>query len=176
MKINVREIEIADISRIADYWLLSDPDFMVGMGVDLDKLPTRKSITEMLTQQIAFNYKTKENYALIWEINGKAVGHCNINQIEFGKKAHMHLHLWKAVNRKKGMGIELVKKSLPFFFQNFELEVLYCEPYALNPAPNRTLPKTGFEFIKTHRTIPGASCFEQDVNQWKLTKYRFERL
>ncbi len=173
MKTNVREIEPKDIPHIADYWTLSDSDHMVGMGVDLDKLPTREGLTEMLIQQIASPYKNKESYALIWEIAGKAVGHCNINQIEYGKQAHMHLHLWSARTRKKGAGSALVKQSIPFFFKNFELETLYCEPYALNPAPNKTLPKIGFEFVKTLRTIPGASCFEQDVNQWILTKEEF---
>jgi len=40
----VREIALRDIDLIADYWLKSDPDFTVGMGVDLNKLPTRKKL------------------------------------------------------------------------------------------------------------------------------------
>jgi RimJ/RimL family protein N-acetyltransferase len=60
----------------------------------------------------------------------------------------MHLHLWYPDKRIKGMGVQLVKKSLPYFFNNLHLKTLYCEPYALNPAPNKTLPKVGFEFVK----------------------------
>ena len=52
MKLNVRAIEIKDINLIADYWLKSEPEFLVNMGVDLEKLPTREGITKMLTEQI----------------------------------------------------------------------------------------------------------------------------
>ena len=50
--INVREIQISDINLIADYWLKSDPDFLICMGVDLDKVTTRNEMTNFLTDQI----------------------------------------------------------------------------------------------------------------------------
>ena len=37
--LSIRELQIDDISLIADYWLLSDPNYMKSMGVDLAKLP-----------------------------------------------------------------------------------------------------------------------------------------
>jgi len=73
----------------------------------------------------------------------------------------MHLHLWNAASRKKGIGSQLVKMSLKYFFENLKLKRLFCEPYALNPAPNKTLEKTGFDFVKEYITIPGAFNFEQ---------------
>ena len=60
----------------------------------------------------------------------------------------MHLHLWNTTHRKKGVGSILIKKSLPLFFKNYQLEYLDCEPYALIPAPNKTLEKIGFQFIE----------------------------
>jgi RimJ/RimL family protein N-acetyltransferase len=48
-----------------------------------------------------------------------------------------------------------VKKSVPYFFEKLKLKVLYCEPYANNPAPNKTLFKIGSNFEKKYRTIPG---------------------
>jgi len=122
MKINVRELEERDINFIADYWLNSDPDFLIGMGVDLEKLPKREFFTTMLMSQINLPIEEKKSYALIWEIDNVQVGHSNVNAIEFGKQAKMHLHLWDFKNRKKGTGSELVRKSLPFFFENLQLE------------------------------------------------------
>ncbi|GAB5400157.1 MAG: hypothetical protein Aureis2KO_17420 [Aureisphaera sp.] len=176
MQINVREIALKDIPSLVNYWLESDDDFLVGMGVDLSKVPSRDVLEEMFAEQIGAHYKDKKSYALIWEIDGMASGHTNINQIEFGKKAQMHLHLWDSKNRKRGLGLELVKRSLPYYFNHYELEELYCEPYALNPAPNKTLAKLGFEFIKTYETIPGSINFLQEVNQWRLTRQGFEKL
>ncbi|MDY8135376.1 GNAT family protein [Aquimarina sp. 2201CG5-10] len=176
LDINVREIELRDIDLIADYWLTSEPDFLISLGVDLKKLPSREGLTKMLTAQINAPLSEKKSYALIWELEGKQIGHSNVNAIEYGKKATMHLHLWNINNRKKGMGTELVKQSLPFYFMNLKIEKLICEPYALNPAPNHTLKKVGFDFIKKYKTTPGSLNFEQEVNRWELTKDKFNNL
>jgi len=176
LNIKVREVQLKDVDLIVDYWLNSDPDFLVSMGVDLTKLPTRNGLSKMLTEQINTPLKSKKSYALIWELNGKQIGHSNVNGIEFGKQATMHLHLWKNDLRKKGFGTELVKKSLPFYFKELELNNLFCEPYTLNPAPNKTLEKVGFEFEKKYMTIPGSLNFKQEVNRWRLTKGKYNKI
>ncbi|MGK0385731.1 MAG: ribosomal-protein-alanine N-acetyltransferase [Patiriisocius sp.] len=173
--VGVREIQLKDIDLIADYWLKSDDDFLVNMGVDLNKLPTRNAIIAMLKEQNSHAIPDKKSYALIWELDGKQIGHSSVNRIVLGKEATMHLHLWKSVNSKKGIGTELVTRSLPFYFKNIAIKKLICEPYALNAAPNRTLASVGFNFIKKYSTIPGASNFEQEVNRWELTKDNFEK-
>lgn len=81
----------------------------------------------------------------------------------------MHLHLWNTNTRQKGIGTKLVKKSLPFFFNNLKLQTLYCEPYVLNIAPNKTLEKVGFKFDKKYITTPGSINFEQEVNRWFMS-------
>ncbi len=174
--LTVRTIEERDIPLIVDYWLKSDPDFLVSMGVDLDKLPSGRELTEMLKSQIDSPLKEKKSYALIWEEYNQPIGHCNVNQIVYGQQAHMHLHIWHKKLRQKGIGQKLVRLSLPFFFEDLELKVVYCEPYALNPAPNKTLKRVGFSFIKTYRTIPGSLNFEQEVNQWKLSEENYKKL
>jgi ribosomal-protein-alanine N-acetyltransferase len=174
--LEVRELQADDISLIADYWLKSDPDFLVSLGVDLQKLPSREGLTNMLAHQLKLPLTEKMAYALIWLVDGTPVGHCNVNGIEFGKSAYMHLHLWQSQTRQQGMGTELVKKSLHFFFENLELKELYCEPYALNAAPNKTLEKVGFTFEKRYTTIPGSLNFEQEVNRWKLTRKDYQRI
>ena len=168
--INVREIEIRDISLITDYWLRSDPDFLIGMGVDLKKLPSKKGFEEMLSKQISLPLNRKESYAVIWEYNEEPIGHSNLNEIVFGKQAKMHLHIWKTSYRQKGIGTKLLQKSLLQYFEKLQLEKLICEPYSFNTAPNKALQRIGFEFIKQYKTIPGALNFEQLVNRWELTK------
>jgi len=175
-QLDVREITIEDIQPLADYWTKSDPGFLVSMGVDLSKLPARSDLVEMLEQQVTQDYSEKKSYAVIWLVDGKPAGHSNINKILFGEEAYMHLHLWNSSNRKIGFGSEFVKKSLPYFFGNCKLKLLYCEPYALNPAPNKTLEKVGFDFVKQYRTIPGSLNFEQEVMQWVMSAEKFAQL
>lgn len=175
-KIRVRELASNDIMFIADYWLNSDKDFLISMGVDLNQLPTREGLTKMLNNQINLPDSEKASLAMILEVNGKPAGHCNVNGITYGQEATMHLHLWTSDNRQKGLGTTMVLKSLPAFFDRLKLETLWCEPYSHNPAPNKTLKKIGFEFIKRYLTIPGSLNFEQEVNRYKLTREQFEEI
>src|SRR6188768_1765809 len=171
--LSIREITSSDVPLIADYWTQSDPAFMESMGVDLTKIPERDELVNMLGQQLDKPYSQKQSYALIWLIDRIPSGHSNINKIVFGEEAYMHLHLWNSSERKKGMGLNLVRMSLPEFFNNFNLQKLFCEPYALNDAPNRTLGKIGFDFVKRYRTIPGSLNFEQEVNRWELSVEKY---
>lgn len=165
-KIKVREATLDDIPLIVNYWITSSDQHLVGMGVDLRKMPNKEELTIALTNAIS----NKESYALIWEFQGEPVGHTNANHIAAGDYAYMHIHLWETIKRQKGLGTELIKKSLPFYFNRLRLKALYCEPYAANVAPNKTLQRIGFRFIKKHTTIPGSINFKQEVNRWKITK------
>jgi RimJ/RimL family protein N-acetyltransferase len=174
--LNVREIEIKDIEPLLNYWFNLTPKQLIDMGADINKLPSKKEFLKMLTEQINAPIEKKQSYAVIWELYGKQIGHTNVNQLKFGESGTMHLHLWQSENRKKGIGTTLIKKSLPFYFKNLKLKTLFCEPYALNPAPNKTLEKIGFRFEKKYTTIPGSLNFEQEVNRWTLTKENYLKL
>jgi RimJ/RimL family protein N-acetyltransferase len=173
---NVREITLADIEPLTNYWMNASHDFLVGMGVDVSKMPSRQEFENMLTEQISQPLEQKKSYCIIWLANGEPVGHSNINKIIFGQEAYMHLHLWNTVSRQHGMGTNFVKMTLPFYFNNFKLKKLYCEPYSLNPAPNKTLPKAGFDFVKDYVCIPGWLNFEQKVNLWEMSFEKFSQL
>jgi RimJ/RimL family protein N-acetyltransferase len=173
MMLSAREMQENDIALITNYWLSAEPLYLKGMGVDLNKMPNKEQWKSILTEQLNQTYIDKKAYCTIWEMDGNPIGHCNVNKIIFGQEAFMHLHLWHREKRIKGMGVELVKKSLPYFFNNLQLKTLYCEPYALNPAPNKTLPKAGFEFLKEYVTVPGYLNFEQKVCLWQMTKNKF---
>jgi RimJ/RimL family protein N-acetyltransferase len=166
----VRELTVADIIPLLNYWYTATPEYLMSMGADINLLPKRKDFEASLKKQLETDYPYKQAYAIIWLMDGNAVGHCNVNKIDFGNEAHMHLHMWNPHSRKKGMGAELVKMSLPFFFKNLQLIKLICEPYSKNIAPNKTLAKAGFTFIKNYVTTPGALNFEQEVSRWEVLR------
>ena len=164
----VRESTRNDFTSIVDYFLKSDPAFLIQMGVDISKLPTRDEWLELLSNEFSKTDENKNFFFVIWLMDNLPVGHSNINKIIFGKEAYMHLHLWEAERRQKGRGYEFLKMSLPFYFDRFRLKQLYCEPNAFNPAPNRTLKKLGFHFNKQYDTTPGWINSFQTVNNWVL--------
>jgi len=174
-RITVREIHKSDISPILDYWYSSSPEYLEGMGADPEKLPARVDFEKGLHQQLKLAYNEKPAYVIVWLFNQKPIGHAHINKINYGIDAFMHLHLWDVGKRRKGIGTAYLKLTIPYFFNNFNIQTLFCEPYSLNPAPNKTLPKVGFEFVKRYLTIPGSINFKQEVCQYKMTRTQFER-
>lgn len=172
--LTVRELEKNDINLICDYWFQLDEPALNRMGVDPGKIPNRKDFENMLFQQYQLPYPEKRSFGTIWEKDGNPIGHCNTNPSFFGDHAWMHLHIWSKDHRKQGIGRTLVHGSLAFFFEKLQLQYLICEPYALNPAPNRVIEEVGFRFVKEYRTIPGSFNFEQMVKRWELTREEWE--
>ena len=173
MNCSVREMVENDIELVVDYFINSSAEFLKGMGADKSKLPKRNVWINNIKAELDKPYKDKNLYYMIWLLDGQPVGHSNINHVTYGKTATMHLHLWKSKKRKSGLGIQFVKKSIPYYFKNFQLETLNCEPYAENPAPNKILPKLGFTYNRSYLTTPGTICFPQMVNKYQLTKGEF---
>jgi RimJ/RimL family protein N-acetyltransferase len=176
LSFSVRELVQGDVTLIADYWSQADPAYLTGLGVDLSKLPSWDDFFKMLTDQLKLPLKLRQSYCTIWQQHGQAIGHCNVNKLVFGKEAYMHLHLWRRERRYQGLGVSLVRQSLKLFFDRLELQDLYCEPYALNPAPNAVLAKVGFTFVKKYVTVPGVINFEQEVNRWQMSREQFAQV
>src|SRR5678816_876783 len=174
--LSVRELELADMDAFMSYWFDAEESFLANMGVDMKKLPTKNDFLIYWRSQLEMPLEKKLSYCVIWLKNDIPVGHSNARPVNFGKDAYMHLHLWSTGERRKGLGCEFVKLTLPLYFEKLQLRDLYCEPYALNPAPNRLLEKLGFDFVKEYRTSPGPSNFEQQVKLWHLSQQKFVRL
>ena len=154
----------------------ADEAFLRGMGADIKKVPPREQWEAMLREQVQTPLPLKRSYCIVWLLDDTPVGHSNASDIIFGKEAHMHLHIWQLSIRQKGMGTAFVKMTLPYYFNDLQIAELYCEPYALNEAPNKTLEKTGFSFVKEYTTVPGWLNFEQPVKKWKLTLEDFKKI
>ena len=144
------------------------------MGADSQKLPDRVEFEQMLETQLKTPLTERGSYVLIWELDGKAVSHSNHRPFIFGKDRSIHLHLWNTENQRSGVGTDLLKRSMVQFFERLELDQIVCKPCAVNAAPNCTSKKVGFEFVKAYRTVPGSINFEQEVNQWVMSRIMFE--
>jgi RimJ/RimL family protein N-acetyltransferase len=174
--LSVRPAEEADYQNIVDYFVKADLGFLGGMGVDPLKLPLREEWLKILYENHSKPIEERNIFYVIWLYENTPIGHSNINKIIFGEEAYMHLHMWRSDIRQQGNGLEFMKMSIPYYFKNFKLKKLYCEPYALNPAPNKTLKKLGFDFVKNYETIPGLINFQQPVNRWRLDVEKYQSL
>jgi len=168
MKLIVREMQFNEVEHVVDYFLSSSDDFLLAMGADPKKLPSKNEWLEKLKDEFTANYNSKTYYYLIWLLNGKGVGHSNINHIKYGDSATMHLHLWDEANRKDGLGLKFLQKSIPFYFRHFKLKTLVCEPRTENLGPNKTLQKLGFTFVRSYETTPGPINILQNISRYEL--------
>ncbi len=64
--------------------------------------------------------------------------------------------------------VSCVRRTAALYMEVFELKRVFCEPNAFNVAPNRTLQKAGFRYVKTHMTVPGPLNYHQAVTRWVL--------
>jgi RimJ/RimL family protein N-acetyltransferase len=174
--LSVREIQEQDIESLAQYWLRATPEYLRAMGADPAKRPEKGPMMALLSAQLTQSYPEKQSYCVVWLSDEIAIGHSNVNKIQYGREAYMHLHLWNPEVRQKGAGTAFVGMSLPYFFENLKLETLYCEPYAFNPAPNKTLENAGFQFVESYSATPGSINFEQQVNLWEMSRARYVEL
>jgi len=164
---NIRPLAIDDIPLITTYFHQLGEKGLLGMGVQPSKLPEVEEWNKLIAEDLTQPVELRQFYYLIWELDGISVGHANINKIVYGDHAFMHLHLWRPTDRRAGHGTKFVRETLPMFATKFRLTQLFSEPFAGNPAPNKTLPKAGFKLVRTYETIPGWINYHQTVNRWQ---------
>ncbi len=174
MKLSVREMEERDVELIVNYFADSSSTYLLGMGADPDKIPSKGLWSKSIKSQLYNSYAKKETYNIIWVKDDLPIGHSNINKIHYGEDAFMHLHIWDLQNRNQGLGLIFLRATIPNYFAKFQLKKLICEPYSFNAAPIKTLTKLGFELEKEYTTTPGSICFIQKVKRYNLTHLKWE--
>jgi RimJ/RimL family protein N-acetyltransferase len=107
---------------------------------------------------------------IIWLSDEQPIGFSTSDKIHYGEQANMHLHVTEAERRHQGIGVECVRRSVDIYFEKLKLKRLFCEPNAFSAAPNRTLQKAGFKYLKTHMTVPGPLNFHQAVTRWVIER------
>ena len=168
--VSVREMPLSEVGIRIRYFHEASDDYLRVLGVDRELLPKPDAWQSFLERDYERPVTERENYALLWELDGQAVGFSSLDHIVFGEDAFMHLHIVERSWRRRGLGANFVTLSASKYFEVFELKYLYCEPNALNAAPNRTLQGAGFTYLFSHETIPGPINFRQVTTRWVLER------
>jgi RimJ/RimL family protein N-acetyltransferase len=166
--LRVREMELSEVDIRIDYFHDSTDEYLTKLGVDRQLLPSRRAWREWYDADYARPIRERENYSLVWLLDGEIVGFSSTDQIRFGEQAFMHLHIVKHDRQRSGLGTKFVKLSAEKYFDALQLRRLYCQPNAFNVAPNRTLQKAGFRYLFTAEMAPSTINFVQPVTRWVL--------
>ncbi|WP_395155066.1 GNAT family N-acetyltransferase [Ilumatobacter sp.] len=165
----VRPMDLDDVDRRIAYFHDSSDDFLRQLGVDRSLLPERKDWKETYRLDFERPIEERQGYGVMWLVDDEVVGWSNVDQIDFGRQALMHLHIADPDDRASGFGAHFVILAVRHFFQVLGLDRLYCEPNAFNVAPNRTLQRAGFRYEFSHMATPGPLNFEQATTRWVIT-------
>ena len=170
MTLTVREMTAAETDLIVEYFLNSTPEHLEMLGVDPTRFPSAASCRERLRREAALPIEQRNVVLVIWLSGDQPIGFSTSDKISFGEQANMHLHVTAPDRRHQGIGAGCVRRSVDIYFDRLKLKRLFCEPNAFNVAPNRTLQKAGFKYLKTHMTVPGPLNFHQAVNRWVIER------
>ena len=165
-----RPMQLSETDIIIDYFQSASPEYLNTLGVDPSRLLERAQWKARFEQRFALPIEERNFFAIIWEIDGHTAGWSSADKIVFGEEAYMHLHILDPERRRAGNGTFFVRESAKIYFDTLRISRLYCEPYAFNVAPNRTLQAAGFKYVKTHMTVPGPLNFHQPVTRWVLER------
>jgi RimJ/RimL family protein N-acetyltransferase len=170
MTLTVREMAFGESDLIIDYFHRSTPEHLEMMGVDPSRLPTPDAWRERYRQDFGRPLEQRTALLVIWLSEDAPIGFSTSDKIVHGERANMHLHIVDAKARRRGLGVDCVRRTVDLYFERLKLKSLFCEPNALNVAPNRTLQKVGFRYVKTHMTVPGPLNFHQAVTRWVIER------
>ena len=167
--INVAEMRPEEVILMVNYFTQSDEAYLAGMGAAKHLMPDPQEWNQRVINEINKPDEEKGLFYVVWSVDGQKIGHSNINHIQYGEVANMHLHMWLPQIRRQGHGDVLIKKSIQIYQERFKLKRLLCEPFAGNPAPIKTLERNGFKFVERYETIPSTICEKQEVVRYELT-------
>ena len=170
MALVVREMELAEVDVIIDYFHSASPEHLDLIGVDPIRLPAPEQWRRRYETEYGLAHRERSTILVLWELDGAAFGFSTADKIRYGAEANMHLHIVDPERRRAGLGSECVRRTAAIYFEVLDLQRLFCEPNAFNVAPNRTLQRAGFTYVKTHTTVPGPLNYHQAVTQWVLER------
>jgi RimJ/RimL family protein N-acetyltransferase len=170
MTLTVREMMGTEVDLIIDYFYNAPPEYLETLGVDPTRLPPTQAWRDRLCREEELPFDRRSVVLVIWLSDDRPVGFSTADKIRYGEQANMHLHVSEPGRRQQGVGADCVRRTVDFYFEHLKLKRLFCEPNAFNVAPNRTLQKAGFKYLKTHMTVPSPVNFHQAVTRWVIER------
>lgn len=161
---------LQETALIIEYFHAATPEHLEMLGVDPTRLPPASQWRRLYEKTFDRPVEQRDSFLVSWLFDDKFLGFSTADKIRIGLQANMHLHITDPSLRRQGIGVECVRKTVELYFRTLELKQLFCEPNAFNVAPNRTLQKAGFTYVKTHMTVPGPLNFRQAVNRWVIDR------
>jgi hypothetical protein len=137
---SLRDLTVADLSAIVDYWLLSPEEFLAHMGVDRARLGSRDDIQRRFAKAIRTGDPNQSNLALGITLDENLVGYTLLNRYSDDTN-YSHWHIIVPNLRAKGMSSALYPHRIKAYFDLTPISQLIHQTRTRNLGVNGMLDK-----------------------------------
>jgi RimJ/RimL family protein N-acetyltransferase len=166
----VREINEGDLPSQDAYFENATDEYLLRLGVNPDAIRGFKRDYSAFRAVQAPPLHERKIYGFAFEKEGVLIGSSTLKEIQFGKSAEIHGHIYDETLRGTGLVSSFLPEFLKHVFDLFELEVLIAEPSAQNPAPNRLLQKLGLSIQRSYQSPAQGILLARTANRYELTR------
>lgn len=147
--ITVRDLEVADLPQVMDYWFRSPPGFLEGMGVDMAKLQSEAEMFANIKNRLDHNrtLAVSKLFALAILSDGVAIGVHTLVPFTEGDSGILHAHLWKTESRGRGIGVQSYPLACRIFIERFSLQRIIFKTPVQNIGAIRMKEKLGIREV-----------------------------
>ena len=123
----MREMAVPDVGLLADCFSKLSAVSLASLGLADWRCLTRAQWQMELSETVRVPPSRRENFFLVWELDGHLIGFSIANAIKFGEEARMHIRMIDQACVDAGK-TTLVRRSVDAYFETLKLRRLYYEP------------------------------------------------
>jgi hypothetical protein len=136
----LRDLTPADVPAIADYWLLSPPDFLTAMGVDRQRLGSAEDIRGRFLSAVRSGNSNQPSISLGITLDERLVGYTLLNRYS-EEVNYSHWHIIVPQLRARGLSTALYPSRIKAYFELAPIQQLIHQTRASNAGMNSVLDK-----------------------------------
>lgn len=147
--VHLRDLKLADISSIMDYWYRSPLAEIEAMGVDRSKMISEEEFRAYFVEKVESNIQKPESQMthLIVEVNGHPIGYHSLSPFVENEEGTFHSHFWDKNFIGIGVGTISYKKSCDIYFERFNLKKIIFKTPVKNIAAIRIKEKLNIKKV-----------------------------
>ncbi len=145
--VRLRPFTPSDIDLMCDYWYRSPTDFLRSLQLNPEKMLSEAELRERWRRHMDPMVRDRDRnaFGLVIEHQGMPVGCHTISDLQYGRDAIFHAHLWRPELRQKGLGSHTYPRACDYFMKRFALQKILFHTPTSNPGPNRLKRKLGLQ-------------------------------
>ena len=170
--VQLRDLQLEDISSIMDYWYRSPLVEIEAMGVDRSKMIPEEEFRNYFVEKVESNCQKPDSQMthLIVEVNGHPIGYHSLSPCAVNEEGTFHSHFWDKNYIGIGVGSISYKKACDIYLERFNLKKIIFKTPIKNIAATRIKEKLNIKKVG-EGVLDGSVYFEDTyVNIFEIYK------